>query len=121
MHNALDHGPRNEYRDVQPHDLAAYPLYPRHGLDWSPDATRWVLTAKADGSKEAPGVIATRSVANPDDIRALTPNGDAWNPRYSIDGAAIAFLRTDGIYAMQANGEGERRILSAIGVRGLDW
>jgi Tol biopolymer transport system component len=108
------------YRDVTPGDLGEYPLYPRHGLDWSPDGTRWVFTAMAQEPNEAPGVIATRSVANPDDIQQLTPPG-AWYPRYAPSGDFIAFLRSDGIYVMNANGTGNHRIQSAAGVRGLDW
>ena len=108
------------YTDVTPGDLGEYPLYPRHGLDWSPDGTRWVFTAMAQEPNESPGVIATRSVSNPDDIRQLTPTG-AWYPRYSPDGASVAFLRSDGIYVMNANGTGNHRIVSAAGVRGIDW
>jgi hypothetical protein len=108
------------YQDIEPHNLFEYPLYPRHGLDWSPDATRWVFTAMAGTPNDAPGVIATRSVANPDDITQLTPAG-AWYPRYAPDGASIAFLRDDGIYVMHANGTGRHQILSATDVQGLDW
>lgn len=109
-----------DFRNIEPLDLAEYPLYPRHGLDWSPDATRWVFTAMAESSIEAPGVIAVRSVDKPDDIRALTLAG-TWSPRYSPDGASIAFLASDGIYVINANGTNQSRILGANGVRGIDW
>ncbi len=108
------------YADIEPHDLVLYPLYPRNGLDWSADATRWVFTAQAGPSNEDPGVIATRSVNDPDDITALTSTG-AWYPRYAPDSASVAFLRADGIYVMHANGTSQHRILSASDVRGLDW
>jgi hypothetical protein len=108
------------YQDIEPHDLALYPLYPRHNLDWSPDATRWVFTAMDNFPNETPGVIASRSVADPNDVGALTPTG-AWYPRYSPDGGSIAFLRADGIYVMDADGTGPHKIVSATGVRGLDW
>lgn len=110
----------SNYGEIMPLDLFVYPLYPRNGLDWSPDATRWVFTAMAGPRNEDPGVIATRSVNNPNDILALTPDG-AWYPRYAPDGASIAFLRDDGIYVMHDNGTGRHQILSAANVRGLDW
>lgn len=109
-----------DYVEVQPLDLLAYPLYPSHDLDWSPDATRWVFTAMAAYPSDAPGVIATRSVTDPDDISQLTPTGARY-PRYAPDGASIAFLRTDGIYVMHANGTGLHSILSATDVHSLDW
>lgn len=110
----------SDYRDIEPHNLAVYPLYPRHGLDWSPDGERWVYTAIADIPNEAAGVIATRAVDDPNDVAALTADG-AWYPRYAPDGGSIAFLRADGIYVMEANGVAQHRILDAAGVRGLDW
>lgn len=106
--------------DVTPTDLAAYPLYPRHGLDWSPDGKNWVFTAKAGTSVESPGVIAVRAVDRPESIKELTLTG-AWNPRFSPDGASIAFLASDGIYIMSADGKGQRRVMGANFVRGLDW
>jgi dipeptidyl aminopeptidase/acylaminoacyl peptidase len=113
-----------ELHDIEPTDLAAYPLSPRHDLDWSPDARYWVFTSLAILPGELSGVIpprvATRSVDDPDDIRALTSAG-AWYPRYAPDGASIAFLRADGLYVMNADGTSQHSILSAASVRSLDW
>jgi hypothetical protein len=117
---AYDRADGGDYKEIEPLDLAAYPLYPRNGLDWSPDATHWVFTAKADEAIEAPGVIAVRPVGKPEDIRQLTETG-AWNPRYSPDGGSIAFLASDGIYVMTADGRNQRRIMGANFVRGFDW
>jgi len=117
---AYDRVEGGDYKEIQPLDLATYPLYPRNGLDWSPDATHWVFTAKAQPTSESPGVIAVRLVDKAADIRELTATG-AWNPRYSPDGGSIAYLASDGIYTMTADGRNQHRVMGANFVRGLDW
>ena len=107
------------YQDIEPLDLALYPLYPRHDLDWSPDGARWEFTAMDNFPDETPGVIASRSVVDPNDVSALTPTG-AWYPRYAPDGQSIAFLRADGIYVMTRTAR-PAPDPEATGVRGLDW
>jgi Tol biopolymer transport system component len=42
-------------------------------------------------------------------------------PRWSPDGASIAYLRADGIYLMDRDGQNQRRIFAATGISGLDW
>jgi Tol biopolymer transport system component len=116
---ALSNPDGSDYRNIEPHDLAMYPLYPRHDLDWSPDATRWVFTGMASAPEGWENVVATRSVSDPT-ITALTSYG-ASNPRYAPDGDSIAFVRDDGIYVMSADGSGQEQILSATGVSGIDW
>lgn len=104
----------------EPQTVAPGENYPVHGLDWSPDGEQWVYTANTDYYRyENPGTIATRPVDGVDGT-ALTSDG-AWNPRWSPDGTAIAFLRADGLYVMDADGANERRILAATNIRGIDW
>lgn len=110
------------YQDVQPTD-ATNINDPRHGLDWSPDATRWVYTVRPMGNSsdlEVPGTIATRSSTSTTGAITLTTAG-AWWPRWSPDGTGIAFLRADGVYVMNADGTNQHRVVAATGVRGLDW
>lgn len=96
------------------------PLYPVHGLDWSPDATRWVYTGSGQYTQpESPGVIVTSAAGN-SGATAVTSTG-AWMPRWAPDATRIAFLRADGIYVINAAGGTEQRIVSATGIRGLDW
>jgi len=61
----------------------------------------------------------TRSVADASDAKALAT--DAWYPRYAADGNTIAFLKTDGVYVINADGTAAMRLLHVTGVRGLDW
>lgn len=104
----------------EPETLTSGANAPVHGLDWSPDGTRWVFTANTDYYLyENPGTIATR-LRSAVDATVLTSD-DAWNPRWSPDGTQIAFLRADGVYVMNADGTDERRILAATNIRGLDW
>ncbi|HTL33391.1 MAG TPA: hypothetical protein VL326_09710 [Kofleriaceae bacterium] len=121
-HYAYSHPDGSDFQVIEPTDLGSNPLYPRHDLDWSPDATQWAFTSQSylDNGPTGPNPrVATRSVANTE-IRALTTIG-ASHPRYAPDGQSIAFLRADGIYVMSATGGGEHRIVSASGVSSLDW
>ena len=44
-----------------------------------------------------------------------------WDPRFNADGNAFAYIGTDAIYVAGVTENGPRRVLTATGVRGLDW
>jgi len=109
----------SEFQQIVPPGDPISP-YPVHGLDWSPDGTRWVYTAFARYALyESPGIIVT-STASHTDPRTLTA-ADAWMPHWSPDGEWIVFLRADGLYLVAADGCHERRLLETPGIRGVDW
>jgi dipeptidyl aminopeptidase/acylaminoacyl peptidase len=116
----LDNPDGGAYRNIEPDDLALYPLYPRQDLDWSPDATRWVFASLASTPTGWSTRIATRLVDDTDSYVALTGNGASY-PRYAPDADSIAFVREDGIYVMSTDGSDQHQILSASNVAGLDW
>lgn len=87
--------------------------FPESDLDWSPDGQRWVYTTLR-------GRIDSASTSDPLDTTALASES-AHTARWSPDGTSVAFLRADGIYLVDANGDNERRIFAAEGVSGLDW
>ncbi len=98
-------------------DVTADQRIPNHDLDWAPDGARWTATVHANWRYESPGRIAVFASGV---VTELTTDG-AYMPRWSQDGGAIAFLRADGIYVMNADGTNQRRVLAVTGVRGIDW
>ena len=88
---------------------------PDHDVDWSPDASHWVYTTL----NPRDGRIA---VSLPDGTSATTLTSVSSKvPRWSPDGAHIAFIGSDGIYVMNANGGAQHRVYTGTGIRGIDW
>lgn len=83
---------------------------PGSDVDWSPDGTRWAFTYG--------GAIAV-SQAESETATELPATGRM--PHWSTDGRQIAFIKDDGIYVINADGTGERRVLAVNGVQDLDW
>jgi hypothetical protein len=85
---------------------------PQADLDWSLDGQSWVFLARSQR-------IATAQAFSSESV-PITGTGVS-TPRWSPDGASIAYLRADGIYLMDRDGHHQRRIFAATGVSGLDW
>lgn len=92
---------------------------PNKHLDWSPDGASWVYVAGLDYfSYEAPEAIYTSASFGVERTQLVASGA---NPRWSADGALIAYLSTDGIHVIDARGGNDRVVLAATGIRGLDW
>jgi hypothetical protein len=111
------------YRDVTfPHPSGG-PEWPRKQIDWSPDDTMWLFVNYASipgnsSAYEQPGMLG-RSSAFTDNLLEYGVLG--WNPRWSPDGEAFAYIGDDGIYVTGVFEEGPRLVLRGTGVRGIDW
>jgi Tol biopolymer transport system component len=99
---------------------AAGDASPNKHLDWSPDGSRWAFVVGGGySSYDEPGSIFTSS-ATVDNEAMLVPF-PARNPRWSADGAQLAYIGSDGIYVIEASGGGNRRVIAASSIRGIDW
>jgi len=88
---------------------------PAHDLDWSPTASHWAYTTL----NPRDGRIAV-SLADGSGAHTLTAVSSKV-PRWSPDGAQLAFIGSDGIYVMNADGSGQHRVYASTALSGIDW
>jgi Tol biopolymer transport system component len=86
-----------------------------HDLDWSPTASHWAYTTL----NPRDGRIAV-SLAEGSGAHTLTAVSSKM-PRWSPDGAQLAFIGSDGIYVMNADGSGQQRVYASTALHGIDW
>jgi hypothetical protein len=92
-----------------------------NAVDFSPDGEEIVFEQSSIG---APALIRGRLVpASPTEIEVdTTPLGvSGRNPVWSPDGRSVAYIGSDGVYVIDADGGAPRRVIAATGVRGIDW
>jgi TolB protein len=75
---------------------------------WSPDGKSITFESKRNGRFEI-YVIAAAGGRE----RRITRKGGGADPAWSSDGRAIAFVREGGIFVMQADGRGSRRLTAS--------
>ncbi len=92
---------------------------PNKHLDWSPDGASWVYVGGLDYfSYDAPEAIYASATFGVERTKIVASGA---NPRWSADGTLVAYISTDGIHIVDSRGTGDRLVLAATGLRGLDW
>jgi len=108
----------SDYRQLPPNELVDSD--PNKHLDWSADGTRWTYLGGNDYFRyDALEYIYTSAAGATSGVQLVDQL--AWNPRWSADGTAVAYLAADGVYVVGADGSVPQRIVTSTDLHGLDW
>ena len=99
----------------------------RHGLAWSPDGARLAFSHQEQPTGSSLIYLLSLDSRKKTQLtRAPVKDLDEWSPRFSPDGAELAFVRGDDgkadIYVASLERGTERRLtVGAVATNGLDW
>jgi Tol biopolymer transport system component len=92
---------------------------PSKQLDWSADGVRWVFVRGGLNLYEDPATLYTSKARSATETKVGTLEG--WNPRWSPDGTAIAYIGEHGIFVTDVDGRRNDRVYEISPVHGIDW
>jgi len=91
-----------------------------NGFDWSPDGTKFLFSSDQAGSFD----IWTLPITGGSPIRVTSDPGNKWEPVWSPDGSAIAYISGGKLWRIPSSGGAAEGLVNDVGVSAdsaIDW